>query len=179
MGFIFSKVINSLFPKQNTRILLVGLDGAGKTTFLYKMKLNEYVRTVPTIGFNVESLDYKNLHMTIWDVGGQEQIRRLWSHYYANTDGVIFIIDSADDERIDLARDEIHNMMNSEELSKAHLLVLANKQDIGRIRPFELVSKLELSKLKTEWKIQGCSAISGDGLYDGMDWLSKSLLSRK
>eukprot|EP01017_Pseudomicrothorax_dubius_P021347 TRINITY_DN23030_c0_g1_i1.p1 TRINITY_DN23030_c0_g1~~TRINITY_DN23030_c0_g1_i1.p1 ORF type:complete len:180 (+),score=32.26 TRINITY_DN23030_c0_g1_i1:18-557(+) len=179
MGFLLSKMINSYFAKQKTRILLVGLDGAGKTTFLYKLKLNELVQTAPTIGFNLEYLNYKNLHMTIWDVGGQQRIRRLWTNYFANTDAIIFMLDSADEERIEIARDELHNMLESEELPRAHLLVFANKQDIGKMTPSEIESKLELNKLKMPWKIQGCSALSGDGLYDGMDWLSKGLPSRK
>ena len=77
------------------RIVLVGLDNAGKTTILYKLKLGEVVTTIPTIGFNVESVVYKNISMTVWDVGGQTKIRPLWQHYYENTDAVIYAVDSA------------------------------------------------------------------------------------
>ena len=73
---------------------MLGLDAAGKTTALYKLKMNEMVTTIPTIGFNVETLQHKNLEMTVWDVGGQDKIRQLWKHYYENTDALIFLVDS-------------------------------------------------------------------------------------
>ena len=100
MGLLVSKVLNALTFTKDTRILMLGLDAAGKTTALYKMKLGELVTTVPTIGFNVERIAYRNLEMTIWDVGGQDKIRPLWKHYFEHTDAVIWIVDSADKERL-------------------------------------------------------------------------------
>ena len=79
MGLFISKIMDSLsMNKKKTRILLLGLDGAGKTTILYKLKLGEYLTTIPTVGFNVETVEYKNLTMTIWDVGGHTSIRKIW-----------------------------------------------------------------------------------------------------
>src|ERR1043165_10208569 len=92
MGGIFAKLFGG-FTKE-MRILMVGLDAAGKTTVLYKLKLGEIVTTIPTIGFNVETVKYKNINFTVWDVGGQDKIRPLWRHYYANTHGVIYVVDS-------------------------------------------------------------------------------------
>ena len=86
MGLVASKIIAAFTFSKETRILMLGLDAAGKTTALYKMKLGEMVTTVPTIGFNVERVQHRNLEMTIWDVGGQDKIRPLWKHYYENTD---------------------------------------------------------------------------------------------
>jgi len=106
---------------------MVGLDAAGKTTILYKLKLGEVVTTIPTIGFNVETVDYKNISFTVWDVGGQDKIRLLWRHYYQNTQGLIFVVDSNDRDRIDDAREELHKMLSEEELKEAVLLVFANK----------------------------------------------------
>lgn len=85
MGVTFSKVFAKLFSKKEMRILMVGLDAAGKTTILYKLKLGEIVTTIPTIGFNVETVEYKNISFTVWDVGGQDKIRPLWRHYFQNT----------------------------------------------------------------------------------------------
>ena len=79
------RVIDSLFGKQEAGVLMIGLDAAGKTTILYKLKLGEVVTTIPTIGFNVETLEYKNLKFTVFDVGGQDKIRPLWKHYYEVT----------------------------------------------------------------------------------------------
>merc|ERR1719219_1929250 len=101
MGLSFSQVWDRMFGKQEMRIVMVGLDAAGKTTILYKLKLGEVVTTIPTIGFNVETVDYKNISFTVWDVGGQDKIRPLWRHYYQNTQGIIFVVDSADTDRMD------------------------------------------------------------------------------
>jgi len=85
MGLAISKLFDKFFGKKELRILMLGLDAAGKTTILYKLKLGEVVSSVPTIGFNVETLEYKKIKFTVWDVGGQDKIRLLWRHYYQNT----------------------------------------------------------------------------------------------
>ncbi|CAG5126410.1 unnamed protein product [Candidula unifasciata] len=92
-------------------IISVGLDAAGKTTILYKLKLGEIVTTIPTIGFNVESVEYKNINFTVWDVGGQDKIRPLWRHYFQNTQGLIFVVDSNDKERLGESKDELTKMV--------------------------------------------------------------------
>src|ERR1700753_2136405 len=130
MGLTFSKLFDKLWGKKEMRILMVGLDAAGKTTILYKLKLGEVVTTIPTIGFNVETVDYKNISFTVWDVGGQDKIRLLWRHYYQNTQGLIFVVDSNDRDRVDDAREELHKMLSEEELKDAVVLVFANKQDL-------------------------------------------------
>ncbi|PON98969.1 Small GTPase superfamily, ARF type [Trema orientale] len=112
MGLTFTKLFSRLFAKKEMRILMVGLDAAGKTTILYKLKLGEIVTTIPTIGFNVETVEYKNISFTVWDVGGQDKIRPLWRHYFQNTQGLIFVVDSNDRDRIVEARDELHRMLN-------------------------------------------------------------------
>uniref|UniRef100_A0AAY4EW11 ADP-ribosylation factor n=1 Tax=Denticeps clupeoides TaxID=299321 RepID=A0AAY4EW11_9TELE len=100
MGLTISSLFSKLFGKKQMRILMVGLDAAGKTTILYKLKLGEIVTTIPTIGFNVETVEYKNICFTVWDVGGQDKIRPLWRHYFQNTQGLIFVVDSNDRERV-------------------------------------------------------------------------------
>ncbi|MCO5568053.1 hypothetical protein L7F22_021748 [Adiantum nelumboides] len=112
MGLTFTKLFQRLFAKKEMRILMVGLDAAGKTTILYKLKLGEIVTTIPTIGFNVETVEYKNISFTVWDVGGQDKIRPLWRHYFQNTQGLIFVVDSNDRDRVVEARDELHRMLN-------------------------------------------------------------------
>ncbi|CAG0887158.1 unnamed protein product [Darwinula stevensoni] len=99
-----------------------------KTTILYKLKVGEIVHTIPTIGFNVETLEYKNLTMTVWDVGGQTTIRPLWRHYYPGTHAVIYVVDSSDSARIQEATEELDEVLGADELRDAALLVLANKQ---------------------------------------------------
>merc|ERR1711985_164409 len=122
MGLLMSKVWERMLGKKEMRILMVGLDAAGKTTILYKLKLGEVVTTIPTIGFNVETVEYKNISFTVWDVGGQDKIRKLWRHYYRNTQGLIFVIDSNDRERIEVAREELSKIIGEEEMRDAVVL---------------------------------------------------------
>jgi len=162
------------------RILMVGLDAAGKTTVLYKLKLGEVVTTIPTIGFNVETVEYKNINFTVWDVGGQDKIRPLWRHYYQNTQGIIFVIDSNDKERLDMAKEELDKMLQEDELRDAVVLVFANKQDLPQaLKVNQITEALGLKKLSRNWYVQGTCATSGDGLYEGLDWLSTTLSKRK
>eukprot|EP01027_Heterolobosea_sp_BB2_P025628 GEZU01039332.1.p1 GENE.GEZU01039332.1~~GEZU01039332.1.p1 ORF type:complete len:182 (-),score=64.14 GEZU01039332.1:137-682(-) len=180
MGAAFAKLFKNLFGKKEVRILMVGLDAAGKTTILYKLKLGEIVTTIPTIGFNVETVEYKNISFTVWDVGGQDKIRPLWRHYYQNTQGIIFVVDSNDRERIGEARDELHRMLSEDELRDAILLVFANKQDLpNAMNAAEITDKLGLHSLRQRnWFIQSTIATSGDGLYEGLDWLSSNLANK-
>jgi len=181
MGLVFSKFWTRLFAKREMRIVMVGLDAAGKTTILYKLKLGEVVTTIPTIGFNVETVEYKNISFTVWDVGGQDKIRPLWRHYYQNTQGIIFVVDSNDRDRIDNAREDLNRMLSEDELRESVLLVLANKQDLpNAMKVQEITDKLGLNKQRgRQWYIQGSSAPTGDGLYDGLDWLSATLSKKK
>ncbi|CAN6636134.1 ADP-ribosylation factor 2 [Trichomonascus vanleenenianus] len=180
MGLSISKLLQGLFGRKEMRILMVGLDAAGKTTILYKLKLGEIVTTIPTIGFNVETVEYKNISFTVWDVGGQDKIRPLWRHYFQNTQGIIFVVDSNDRDRMNEAREELQRMLNEDELRDALLLVFANKQDLpNAMTPAEITDKLGLQSLKQRpWYIQATCATSGDGLYEGLEWLSTNIKKR-
>jgi len=190
MGGFFAKALEKIMGKQEMRILMVGLDAAGKTTILYKLKLGDVVTTIPTIGFNVETVEYKNIEFTVWDIGGQHLIRPLWRHYYQGTEAVIFVVDSNDRERIDggkndynddNVRDQLHSMLADDLLQDSILLVLANKQDLPNAMSVDEISqRLKLHSLKNrEWYVQGSCAHTGDGLYQGLDWLSKTLKKNK
>ena len=109
---------------------MLGLDAAGKTTILFKLKLNETVNTIPTIGFNVESLTYKNLEFNCWDIGGQFKLRSLWKHYFENTQGLIYVVDSSDRDRIDESAEALAMILSDESMSGVPILVYANKMDL-------------------------------------------------
>jgi len=177
MGNWLLKLFN---PVNDMRILMVGLDAAGKTTILYKLKLGEIVTTIPTIGFNVETVQYKKINFTVWDVGGQDKIRPLWRHYFQNTQGLIFVVDSNDKERIKEAYEELNKMMNEDELRDAAVLVFANKQDLpNAMSVAEITDKLGLNSVRNrKWYIQSACATSGDGLYEGLDWMSNVLKAK-
>ncbi len=176
-GALFKALKGFLNSKKDVRILMVGLDAAGKTTVLYKLKLGEIVTTIPTIGFNVETVEYKNLRFTVWDVGGQDRIRPLWRHYFQNTSGIIYVVDSNDTGRTEEAAEELGKLLNEDELQGVPLLVLANKQDLPQAMTIAtMTEKLGLVNCKSrKWYVQGTCATSGDGLYEGLDWLSNAV----
>merc|ERR1712038_573421 len=189
MGIIASTIGKLFSGMKDQRILMVGLDAAGKSTILYKLKLGEIIPCLPTIGFNVETVEYKNIKFTMWDVGGQDKIRPLWRHYYRDTDAVIFVVDSNDRERIDEssgvcasapASEELHSMLQDDELRNAALLVFANKQDLPNAMDVtEVTQRLALSSLRNRtWYIQGACGTTGEGIYEGLDWLCETLGKR-
>nr|XP_045060021.2 ADP-ribosylation factor 4-like [Desmodus rotundus] len=180
MGLTISSLFSRLFGKKQMRILMVRLHVAGKTTILYKLKLGEIVTTIPTIGFNVETVDYKNICFTVWDVGGQDKIRPLWRHYFQNTQGLIFVVDSNDRERIQEGAEELQKMLQKDELQDSVLLLFANKQDLPNAMAIsEMTDKLGLQSLRNRtWYVQATCATQGTGLYEGLDWLSNELSKR-
>lgn len=170
MGNWFTNIFRS---QKEMRVLMLGLDSAGKTTILYHLKAGRSCQTIPTVGFNVETVTYKNLKFNVWDVGGQEKIRVLWRHYYAGTQGLIFVVDSADSDRIAEAKDELHRILSDRDMQNAVLLIYANKQDIQyAVSPVDLTTDLGLNKLKNRnWFVQPSCATTGDGLECGLKWL--------
>jgi len=180
MGLTLSTVWERFFQSSEpVRILMVGLDGAGKTTLLYQLKLGDTVTTIPTIGFNVETVEYKNIKFDAWDVGGQDKIRALWRHYFQGTKCVVFVVDSNDRGRFPEAADELHRMMTEDQLKDATVLVYANKQDLpDAASADEIKEALNLNKIRSMGKtvqIQPCCATNGEGINLGLDWVSNNL----
>merc|ERR1711877_106443 len=171
MGILISTLIDRFFPASPARIIMLGLDNAGKTTVLYKLKLGEVVTTIPTIGFNVESVQYKHINFTVWDVGGQTKIRPLWQHYFENSDAVIFVVDSQ----------ELDGVLNDDRLRNATLLVFSNKQDMpNAATTTEVTEKLGLgNRREREWFIQATCAVTGEGIVEGLEWLANALEAKK
>ncbi|CAI2179182.1 16812_t:CDS:2 [Funneliformis geosporum] len=160
MGILLSKLWRKLTSKEEVKIVLVGLNNAGKTTVLYKLLLNEVVVTTPTIGSNVEEIIYKNIHFLMWDLGGQDSLRATWKTYYIKTKSVIMVIDSTDKDRLHLSRTELHTMMEDEQDMK------------GALTAAQISEALNLTSLRDrQWHIQACCALSGDGLFEGLDWI--------
>ncbi|KAL3574067.1 hypothetical protein D5086_024680 [Populus alba] len=222
MGQAFRKLFDTFFGNTEMRVVMLGLDAAGKTTILYKLHIGEVLSTVPTIGFNVEKVQYKNVVFTVWDVGGQEKLRPLWRHYFNNTDGLIYVVDSLDRERIGKAKAEfqvVYSESVKDQDNSKTLLVRKDSSELdaelgclaiparkltcflcdasclllaeeflalrlwtletckkGAMTPMEVCEGLGLFELKNrKWHIQGTCALRGDGLYEGLDWLSGTL----
>ncbi|XP_061683085.1 ADP-ribosylation factor-like protein 14 [Syngnathoides biaculeatus] len=160
-------------PRRQAQVLMLGLDESGKSTLLYKLKYNESVVTVPTVGFNVETLetDRSSPGLTVWDVGGQKKMRPHWKHHYVDTAGLVFVVDSADPGRLEEARKELHRVLKYDSLRGVPLVVLANKQDLRWALSTEVVcQRLDLRRAceaTRAWFIQPCSGITGAGLEEG------------
>eukprot|EP01006_Ploeotia_vitrea_P016457 TRINITY_DN47136_c0_g1_i2.p1 TRINITY_DN47136_c0_g1~~TRINITY_DN47136_c0_g1_i2.p1 ORF type:complete len:204 (+),score=20.15 TRINITY_DN47136_c0_g1_i2:70-681(+) len=196
MGGTIGKIFKGVWgQKEDVRILQLGFDAAGKTTMLYKLKLGEVTTMVPTIGALVEQVQYKNLHFQAWDLGGRDRIRPLQRHYWKATNAIIWVIDSSDVLRMPEVKDELHKILQLEELATCPILFMANKQDLPsalsvtevltskRCYCFisQVVEKLELNVLNAMervWHIEPCCATTGDGLYEGLDWLSAAIAGK-
>jgi ADP-ribosylation factor protein 1 len=178
------KLVKDLFPlesqmhcqlncKIEARLLMLGLGNSGKTTILYKIKLNEEVATIPTIGFNVETLTHNNVDLTIWDVGGSDRIRILWRHYYANTKAIIYVVDCSDCPSLEESKEELWKMMEEPELENVPILIYANKCDLPTaLGTAAIAEHLNLHSIKKrDWYIQAAFAKTGKGLFEGLDWI--------
>lgn len=179
MGSWLSLSISSLFKGVKAKIIIIGLDSSGKSTIVYKAKLGEPETTIPVIGFNIETIKYKDVSFNSWDVGGRDRIYKLYRHFYQDTNALIFVVDSNDRDRIREASEELHRVMKEDLLKDCILLVFANKQDLpNSMITTELVEKLKLEDLRQRWYIQPSCATTGEGLYEGFDWLSTQLKNK-
>ena len=161
------------------RILMLGLDNAGKTTILKRFN-GEPIDTIsPTLGFNIKTLEHRGFKLNIWDVGGQKSLRSYWKNYFESTDGVAWVVDSADARRLSDCAQELHALLREERLAGATLLVFANKADLpGALSMLQIREALDLDSIKTHhWRIVRCSAVTGENLLDGMDWMLDDIAS--
>lgn len=156
------------------RVLLLGLDMAGKSTILYKLKYNQNFSTVPTIGFNVEMINTKKnrkkLALTVWDIGGQKKMRPHWKNFYQDTAGFIFVVDCSDKQRLTEAQKEFGRILRSDDLRGLPVVIFANKQDVsGAVTVGEITEMFNLHKTCSDrdWYVQYCSSSTGVGLEEG------------
>jgi len=166
--------------EKEIRILMLGLDNAGKTTILKKFN-GEDVHTIsPTLGFNIKTLEHNSYMLNIWDVGGQKSLRSYWRNYFESTDGLVWVVDSLDRRRMEDCKKELHSLIQEERLAGATLLVFANKQDLpGAMTSEEIKEALDLGSIESHhWRIITCSAMSGDNLLQGIDWLVADIGAR-
>ncbi|KAL1778374.1 ADP-ribosylation factor 14 [Sigmodon hispidus] len=177
-------LLNSKNPKvKQAHILLLGLDSAGKSTLLYRLKLAETLTTIPTIGFNVEMVQLvSGLTLTVWDVGGQEKMRTLWDCYCENADGLVYVVDCSDDkQRLEDSRREFKHILKNEHIKNAPVIIFANKQDLpGALSAEDLTRIFKVKKLCSDrnWYVQPCCALTGDGLNDGFRKLTEFVKSQ-
>lgn len=179
MGFM-SMVKKAKEKEKEMRLLVLGLDNAGKTTIIKKFNGEDINEISPTLGFNIKTLEYESFKLNVWDIGGQKTIRSYWRNYFEQTDGLIWVVDSSDKMRLDDTKMELHSLLRQEKLMGATLLIFCNKQDIeGSLTCDQIKKHLELHDISTRhWGIIGCSARTGDGLLEGIDWLVRDIAGR-
>ncbi|PAA54400.1 hypothetical protein BOX15_Mlig007684g2, partial [Macrostomum lignano] len=177
-----SSGMGSALGKREANVLVVGLDNSGKTTIINKLKpANATMQNiVPTVGFNVERLEMKNLRMTCFDMSGQGRYRNMWEHYYRDCDAIIFVIDSSDKLRFVVAKDELEQLLAHDAIRTRGIpfLFYANKMDHkDALSPVKCTQMLGLKDCLSNksWNIVPSNAISGEGLQAGIDWLAEEV----
>lgn len=175
MRNFFSNQYFRNFNMKKTQILFLGLDYAGKDEILNKLINQKPTLTIPTVGFNVSTYEHDNLIIHQFDIGCADKVRILFRHFYQGTDAIVFVIDSSDHERIEENYEEIKKIMRETFLFNTIFLFFANKQDLpNAIKPEEI--KKRLLDIKDHiWHVQGCSALTGEGIYEGLDWLGEQI----
>eukprot|EP01116_Phalansterium_solitarium_P005298 TRINITY_DN1682_c0_g1_i1.p1 TRINITY_DN1682_c0_g1~~TRINITY_DN1682_c0_g1_i1.p1 ORF type:complete len:205 (+),score=52.90 TRINITY_DN1682_c0_g1_i1:57-617(+) len=168
--------------EKEMRLLMLGLDNAGKTTILKKFNGEDIDEISPTLGFNIKTLEYNSFKLNVWDVGGQKSLRSYWRNYFEENDGVVWVVDSADRRRLEDCRAELQQLLKEEKLAGASLLIFANKQDVeGALTAEQIVDVLDLRGsigVNRHWNIVACSAYTGAGLLEGVDWIVSDIASR-
>lgn len=181
---LFTQLLNFLgIRKREVNVLVVGLDNSGKTTVMnhFKPRNLKVQEIVPTVGFNVEKFDLKNLKITAFDMSGQGRYRSLWEHYYQGVEAIIFVVDSSDSLRMVVAKDELETMLKHPDFrdKQVPILFLANKIDLEDSMSASKISQiLGLEGLRNPWTIQRSNAVTGEGLEEGITWLSDQLIRR-
>ncbi|XP_063592700.1 ADP-ribosylation factor-like protein 13B isoform X3 [Penaeus indicus] len=173
--------------KRPVTLLLVGLDNAGKTTAAKGIVGDPVEDTAPTVGFAPEYLEYRGCEITIYDLGGGSRIRPVWSKYFSEVHGVIFVVDSSDPNRIQECRDVLSNLLSDRKVAGKPVLVLANKQDVeGAMDEIDLVESLKIEQVVNKYKcptrVETCSAITtrkekpDKPIADGFRWLIDTIV---
>ncbi|XP_055989040.1 ADP-ribosylation factor-like protein 11 [Sorex fumeus] len=173
--------VTSRGPRMEAQVVMMGLDSAGKTTLLYRLKGHQPVKTLPTVGFNVEPLDMPgHVSLTLWDVGGQSRLRASWKDYLEGMDILVYVLDSTDEARLPEALAELAAVLDHPHMASVPFLVLANKQEAPDALPLmEIRARLGLERFQGHsWALQACSALTGVGLPEALQSLGSLLRSR-
>ncbi|XP_043204050.1 ADP-ribosylation factor-like protein 6 [Amphibalanus amphitrite] len=167
--------------KREVNVIVVGLDNSGKSTILNHLKpdLERAADIVPTVGFNVERFKAQSLAFTAFDMSGQGRYRNLWEHYYRDCDAIIYVVDSSDKLRMVVAKDELDALLQHPDIRprRIPLLFFANKMDLKEaMSSVKVTMMLGLEKMENkQFHICASNAITGEGLSDGIAWLTQQL----
>jgi len=162
-------------PASELKILILGLDNAGKTTILNALSKSEVGNETPTQGFNMKTLQHDQFKLSVYDIGGQETLRAYWNHYLQGANALVYVVDSADHERCETSVEELKRLLAQDALSAAPLLVYCNKQDVGDALSVEQVTDKIGELGERVFQYQACSATQGNGVDEGMKWVIETL----
>lgn len=169
----------SSLPKdiEEAKVLILGLEDSGKSKIFYKLVWGQDVETVPTTGFNVDTVTYKTIKFTFWDLSGNPNIVLLWPHYYDKVDGIVYVLDSRD-VKMEQVSENLNRVLSEESINRIPLLVFANKRDLcDPINVPGISDKLGLHNIiNRNWFVQPTCALTGEGIYEGLDWLCNNFL---
>lgn len=162
---------------RKATLLVVGLDGSGKTSILRQLSDEDITHVTPTQGFIIKTLVAGGIKLNVWDTGGSRAVRHYWRQYFGEVDVVIYVVDSANPRRIPEAKDELDYLLEEEKIAGVPILIFANKQDlIGAMSAEEIAVRLDLTDTRDRrWHIQSCSALTGEGLDEGISWVVRQV----
>lgn len=177
MNIFLKNTFGKWFENGETKIIMFGLPCSGKTTIVYNLKLGDFIKTERLFNIlTIETIEYEKLKMHLITVGDGCYIHQICKQLFPNVDGLIFVIDSSSKWEINDAREILFKFVNEDLLKNTKLLIYSNKRDIkDTLDAKKLKNVLELNKITQEWKIQNCIATTGDGLFEGMLWLSEKI----
>lgn len=180
MNIFLRNTFGKWFENRETKIIMFGLPCSGKTTIVYNLKFGDFIKTERLFNLlNIETIEYEKLTMHLITVGDGCYIHQISRQLFSNVDGLIFVIDSSSEWNINDARESLFKFVNEDKLKNSKLLIYSNKRDIkGTLDEKKLEKVLELNKITQEWKIQDCIATTGEGLFEGMLWLSEKIVNK-
>lgn len=192
MFHLIGKVYGELTAREQYNVLVLGLDNAGKTTFLERVKhqcnpqykMTPAERVLPTLGQNVASVTPSpGVVLKFWDVGGQDTLRDMWPEYYASAHAVVFVIDSNDLARMDECRKVLMAVVGDDAVEGAQFLVLANKSDLPHaldlVEIKESVNPLLEHLNARDSRVLKISSLSGEGIEQALEWVSNRVVRNK
>ncbi|KCV68573.1 ADP-ribosylation factor-like protein 8B [Fonticula alba] len=181
---MFGSLLNwlrSLFWKQEMELTLVGLQNSGKTTLVNVLANGQFTDDmIPTVGFNMRKVTKGNVTMKLWDIGGQPRFRTMWERYCRGVNAIVFVVDSADHERIPHASAELHALLEKPQLANIPVLVLANKNDLpNALTADQVIERLGLQDISNrEISCYSISARNQVNLDTTLNWLTRHAESK-
>lgn len=179
MNFYLNSTIVKWLRNRKTKLLMVGQSDSGKTTILNSLRYDEFIKEENCCFFHWKIFEYKNFSMKIFRIGSGADCFSIYRSFFLDSDGVIFVIDSSDRNKIEEARDYLFRFDDDEALKNSVFLIFANKQDLeNSMNSEKLQQKLEIKKIKHECKIVECCAYMKEDLYNGLQWICETIKNK-